>query len=392
MTDNKIKVLLIEDNQADVRLIKEMLADRSYVSFDLVCVDRLKTGLNHFAKANIHIILLDLGLPDSQGLDTFIKIQNIYPDIPIVVLTGLNDEKIGIEAVQKGAQDYLIKGQVDSHSLIHSIFYAIERKKAEDELKKHREHLEKLVEERTAKLTKINQKLQREITESKKIQEKFVHQEKLAVLGQLAAGVGHELRNPLGAIKNASYFLNMALKKTEPDVQETLEFLEKEVAASEKIINSLIDFAHPKTPILRKININNIILDVLSHGAAPENIEVIKELNEDLPVILADPDHLKKVFANIILNAIQAMPGGGKLVVKSELESPKQAAVSIKDTGRGISKENLKRLFEPLFTTKAKGIGFGLGVAKALIEGHGGTLGVESEVGRGSTFTVRLPI
>jgi signal transduction histidine kinase len=140
----------------------------------------------------------------------------------------------------------------------------------------------------------------------------------------------------------------------------------------------------------------------------PANVEVVSQLDETLPIILADPDQLGQVFGNIILNAVQAMPEGGQLVMQSEAPSPEWVAVSFADTGVGITKENLGRLFEPLFTTRAKGIGLGLAVTKTLVEGHGGTIEVESpstefvpreaeglgtgQVGKGTTFRVRLPI
>ena len=253
-----------------------------------------------------------------------------------------------------------------------------ERKRVEKELEKHREHLEKLVEERT-----------KELRES---QEKLVRQEKLAVLGQLAGGVGHELRNPLGAIKNAAYFLNMALEQPEPEVKETLDILEKEVATSERIISSLLGFARPKPPIRRKVDINEVIQGALYHITVPENIKVVTQLDKSLPAILADPDQLGQAFSNIIVNGIQAMPEGGQLAVKSETSNQEWVAISFADAGAGIPKENLQKLFEPLFTTKAKGIGLGLAVTKTLIEGHGGTIKAQSEVGKGSTFTIRLPL
>jgi len=124
----------------------------------------------------------------------------------------------------------------------------------------------------------------------------------------------------------------------------------------------------------------------------PENVEVVSQLDGTLPIILADPDQLGQVFGNIILNAIQAMPEGGQLVMKSDVPSPEWVAVSFTDTGVGISEENLGKIFEPLFTTRTKGIGLGLAVTKTLVQGHGGTIEVQSEVGKGSTFTVRLPI
>jgi len=223
-------------------------------------------------------------------------------------------------------------------------------------------------------------------------QEQLVLKEKLAVLGQLGGGMAHELRNPLGAIKNAVYFLKMVLEKPEPEVEETLEILEKEVATSQRIINSLLVFAHPKPATKRKIDINGVIQKSLSHTTVPKNLEVVSHLDKALPPILADPDQLIHVFVNIILNAIQAMPKGGQLMIKSEVSSQEWIALSFTDTGMGIPKENLGMLFEPLFTTKAKGIGLGLAITSILVKGHGGTIEVQSELGEGTTFTVMLPI
>ncbi len=232
----------------------------------------------------------------------------------------------------------------------------------------------------------------KDITELKEMREKLVRSEKLVVLGQLAGGVGHELRNPLGAIKNAAYFLNMALKRPEPEVKETLEILDKEVATSERIVSSLLDFARPKPPTRRKMDINEVVQEVLSGAKVPDNVKVVRQLDESLVAILADPDQLGQVFSNIIRNGIQAMPEGGQLAVKSEVFRPGWVAVSITDTGVGIPPKEQQKVFEPLFTTKAKGIGLGLAVTSILVEGHGGTIEVQSKVGKGSTFTVRLPI
>jgi PAS domain S-box-containing protein len=257
------------------------------------------------------------------------------------------------------------------------------RKRAEEALKEYSERLEEMVEERTQEL--------------RDAQEQLIRQEKLAVLGQLAGGIGHELRNPLGAISNAVYFLNMVLEEPDPEVKETLEILQKEVKTSEVIISSLLDFARTKAPTRRKVDINDVVQEALSRATVPANVEVVSQLDETLPIILADPDQLGQVFGNIILNAVQAMPEGGQLIVKTsevpeKLPKSEWVAVSFADTGVGIPEESLERLFEPLFTTKAKGIGLGLAVTKTLVEGHGGTIEVESEMGVGTTFTVRLPI
>jgi len=163
------------------------------------------------------------------------------------------------------------------------------------------------------------------------------------------------------------------------------------VVTSEHIISSLIDFARPRAPVWQEVDINGIVQETLSRNGVPGNVMVIRRLDESLPAILADPDQLVQVFGNIIRNAIQAMPEGGRLTVKSKVSSPGWVSVSISDTGVGIPPKDQQKLFEPLFTTKAKGIGLGLAVSKILVEGHGGTIEVKSKVGEGSTFTVMLP-
>jgi signal transduction histidine kinase len=392
------RVLLVEDNPGDARLIREMLKEAS-ARFELTRVERLDEGLKRLGEETFDVMLLDLNLADSQGLDTFVQAHAQAPGVPIVVLTGLADEVLGVKAVQGGAQDYLVKGQVEGNPLARALHYAIERKRAEEALKEYSERLQEMVEERTKEL--------------REAQEELVRQEKLAILGQLAGGVAHELRTPLGSIKNAAYFLNMVLEDPDPETKEMLEILEREVATSERVISSLLDFARAELPIRREVDVNEVVREALSRAAVPENVEVVRQFDESLPTILADPDQLVEVFENIILNAIQAMTlptpvgisEGGRLVVKTSevFQKPPRSgwvAISITDTGCGIPEENLGKVFEPLFTTKAKGIGLGLAIVKMLVEGHGGSIEVQSpltglgtgEVGKGSTFTVILPI
>ena len=236
-----------------------------------------------------------------------------------------------------------------------------------------------------------------DITEAKKVEKAMreaenAKNEKLTMLGQLAGGVGHELRNPLGAMKNASYFLNMILEEPEPEIKETLEILEKEIKTSEIIINTLLGFARPKLPLLQKVDINNLIQEVVSGTTVPENIEIVKDLNKTLPTVLADPSQLTIVFGNIISNATQAITEGGRISIKTSIPNPEIIAIAIQDTGIGISQENIGKLFEPLFTTKAKGIGLGLAISKLIVESHGGIIKAQSEEGKGSTFSIEIPI
>jgi two-component system sensor kinase FixL len=298
--------------------------------------------------------------------------------------SGLIGRAVEMTGIRKNGSEFPLELTLATWRTKEEAFFTIiarditERKRMQEALREYSEQLEGMVEERT-----------RELREA---QERLLRQEKLAVLGQLAGGVGHELRNPLGAISNAVYFLNMVLEESDPEVKETLEILEKEVKTSEQIITGLLDFGRARPPTWRKADVNEIIQEALSRVTVPESVEVVSQLDETLPIILADPGQLGQVFGNIIVNAIQAMPEGGRLIIRSEVPDPEWVAVSFADTGVGISEESLDKIFEPLFTTKAKGIGLGLALVKILVEGHSGTIEVESQVGKGSTFTVRLPL
>jgi anti-anti-sigma factor len=171
MNDHPIKVLLVEDNPGDARLLREMLAEVGGISFELEYADQLSSGLERLAVEGIDLILLDLSLPDSQGLDTFARANAQAPQVPIIVLSGLDDEVLAVKAVREGAQDYLVKGLVDSNLLARAIRYAIERKKAEEALRKARDELERRVEARTVELSKANAMLKEQITERKQAEE-----------------------------------------------------------------------------------------------------------------------------------------------------------------------------------------------------------------------------
>jgi signal transduction histidine kinase len=280
---------------------------------------------------------------------------------------------------------------------LHNIKLDEERKRAEEALKEYSERLEEMVEERTQELQDA--------------QEQLVRREKLAILGQLAGGVGHELRNPLGVISNAVYFLQMTLAETDETTREYLDIVSSEVRDAEKIVSDLLDFSRTRMPEREEIAASALVSQVLERRPPPENVEVTTEIPSDLPPVFVDPRQIGQVLGNLVTNAYQAMPDGGRLMISvSEdqvmgrhedtvtgrpgddlpvIPSP-CLRVSISDTGCGISEENMGKIFEPLFTTKAKGIGLGLAVSRNLVEGNGGSIKVESEMGKGSTFTVRL--
>jgi len=253
-----------------------------------------------------------------------------------------------------------------------------ERRQMEKKLEEYSEHLEELVEKRTEELTEA--------------QERLIKSERLAAVGELATMVGHDLRNPLQSINNATYYLSNELLRL-PVSQKAIEMLQvinDSVDYADKIIRDLQDFSSTKKSIVKKTNINTIVKETLSQVETPKNIELITKLGR-FPRIEADKNQIKRAFLNLAVNGIQAMENGGRLKVSTK-KTRDFVEVSFEDTGIGLPKEKMKKLFTPFFTTKAKGLGMGLAICKKFVESHGGSIEVESEEGKGSTFTVKLPI
>jgi len=233
----------------------------------------------------------------------------------------------------------------------------------------------------------------RDIRERKRIEEQRLRLEKLAAVGEVTTMVGHDLRNPLQSIENATYYLNNELPHLQitQKTMEMLQVINDSVDYADKIIRDLQDLSAVKKPTLRNNNINTIVKETLSQVETQENIELITKLGH-LPEIKADKDMIKRVFLNLAINGIQAIKEkGGKLKVSTK-KTKESVEITFKDTGIGISKENKEKIFTPFFTTRAKGMGVGLAICKKFVESHGGSIEVESKDGKGSTFTVMLPV
>lgn len=230
----------------------------------------------------------------------------------------------------------------------------------------------------------------------KGMQEKLIRTERLAAIGQLASGVGHELRNPLAAIKNAIYFIRSSFKKNPPpkdydQIQQMMELAEGEIEATVKITNDLLEFSRVIRVSLRRLNLNELLAVVFQVVSVPPAVRVVKKLQQDLPAVHADPERMKQVFVNLISNAVEAMPEGGTLEVET-CYNENSIEAYVRDTGSGISEEFRGKIFEPLFSTKARGTGLGLSIVKGIVETHRGELTFKTEEGRGTEFLVRLPI
>jgi signal transduction histidine kinase/putative methionine-R-sulfoxide reductase with GAF domain len=246
---------------------------------------------------------------------------------------------------------------------------------AKNEIQGYAGQLEEKVKERTREL----------------VEAQLLRAQRLAAIGELAGMVGHDLRNPLTGIAGATYYLKMKLdEKLNGKEREMFETVEKAIAYSNKIINDLLEYSREIRLELFEVEPQTLLADALSLMKVPPDVAVIDQMGTE-PRLKVDKERMRRVFVNIIKNALDAMPNGGKLTVKSERDGD-NVTFSFSDTGTGMSKEVLDKIWSPLFTTKAKGMGFGLPICKRIVEAHGGKISIASAVDKGSTFTITLPI
>ena len=267
---------------------------------------------------------------------------------------------------------------------LHQAAITIENAQLIESLREARKKLEEYAGQ-------LEQKVEERTRELKKSQEQLLRTQRLAVIGELAGMVGHDLRNPLTSIAGAQYYLKKRLTlEANHKIKEMLELMEKNITYSNKIINDLLDYSREIELEIAESNPKSLIKEALSLVEIPKNIRVI-DLTEKKPKLKVDIEKIKRAFVNIIKNAVEAMPRGGTLTIRSR-KTNGDLEMTFSDTGTGMSKEKLEKLWTPLFTTKAKGMGFGLPICKRFTEAHGGNISVKSTPRKGTTFTVTLPI
>ncbi|MDA8213995.1 MAG: ATP-binding protein [Nitrospiraceae bacterium] len=230
-----------------------------------------------------------------------------------------------------------------------------------------------------------------DMTEKKRAEEAMCQAEKLAAVGQLAAGIAHEINNPLGNILGYAKLLLMDQSITEAQ-GEKLKVIVEQANKGGQIIKGLLEFSRQKVPVFEKVSLNECVENALRSLGKGNSIRVVKRLG-DIPYVMADPRQMEQVFHNILLNAIQALEGSGAIEIESKVIGG-SIEVSVRDSGPGIPREHLSRIFEPFFTTKpvGNGTGLGLSICSELVKKHGGSIFVESEIGRGTTFSIIIPI
>ncbi len=414
MNSVPLKILLVEDNPADADLLQEFLDESDETQWSLVHVERLKEALQVLSEDQFDAILLDLSLPDKQGLSTITQTHEAAPDLPIVVLTGLNDRVIALEAVRQGAQDYLVKGKIDSNLLVRAIHHAIERtqtlkklRHSEEQLQRLNEELERRVEEQTDELRQKNYFLQCEIIERQRLEEELrnalMKEKELSDLkSNIISVVSHEYRTPLATILSSSELLEHYSHKWSEDKRQ-LHF--------HRIQSSV----HHLTQLVSDVlTISKAEVGKLEFCPSPlDLVTLCQELLEELQPTLKnqhsitfntqgvcrsacfDEKLLRQVLTNLLSNAIKYSPEGGDIQLNLVWQQD-SVTLYIQDGGIGIPKEDQSQLFDAFYRSSnvgtIAGTGLGLAIVKRCVDLHGGEIAVKSEVGVGTTFTITLPL
>lgn len=407
-TPRRFQILVIEDSQIDALLIQKMLRDGpDGTSFSIAIESTLTNGLARASECHPDLVLLDLSLPDSRDLDTLHTLQTYVNDIPVVVLTGTEDEALAEKALVDGAQDYLVKGNINAQALQRVLRYAIQR---------HRFNIER-------------RSLEHQLAQSRKLE----------AIGQLAAGIAHEINTPTQYVSDNTRFLRDAFQdlvatldrlrisaneeqpllpadlKTvlaEADIDYLLEEIPRAVDQSldglariTRIVRAMKQFSHPAQGEKTPTDLNKALETTLivARNEWKYVAEVATEFDPELPAVACLPGELNQVFLNLIVNAAQAITeivasdngAKGRITVGTRALPDGLAEIRITDTGCGVAPENRQKVFDPFFTTKDvdKGTGQGLAIAYGIVvKKHGGTIDFESTPGQGTCFFIRLPI
>ena len=403
MDKSLLSVLLVEDDAIDRRLIERVLAAcPQRVKFTTDSAWCLSKGKECLCNKDYDIVLLDLMLPDSTGLDTVRRIREVNSHVPIVVLTGIDDVETGLSAIHIGAMDYLVKGEVLDKVLVRTIQYAVERSRMRIALQEANEQLERQVAERTRKLSTTNELLKKEIIERKATEAKM--KSAMEIKLQFVSTVSHELRTPLTALKESiRLVVEEKTGKVNDEQKELLTLAKRNVDRLGRLINDVLDFQKIESGRMKfnfdKNDITAVVKDVyntMAPAARCKDLGFVLKLGRDLPQVKFDSDKITQVLTNMINNALKFTEKGSITITTCRRENIIQ--VSVSDTGCGIRKEDQPSVFNEFEqlgrdgNRKTGGAGLGLSISKAIIEQHRGKICVESEYTKGTTFHFILPI
>lgn len=372
----RAKVLLVEDDPTCRDFVKATLKKASDRYYFIEPVSSLAEGLRMLRERVFDVLLLDLMLPDSKGPDTVTEIRKLNTQIPIIIVTGMEDDTILFSAMEEGAQDYLIKGHFNADLLSKSIEYAIHTKKSEEQ--------------------------------AECLKEQLMHAQKMEVVGRLAGGVAHDFNNLLTVINGYADILKSKIPETE-EIYVHVNEIARAGKKAASIAKQLLAFSRRRPAETKVVNLNNMLNEMIRmvRRLIGEDVELTFEPGEDVPAVKADPGSMEQVVVNLVINARDAMPGGGSITIRTaatkldaemttrfeNIPAGDYTVLSVKDTGCGMSEDVKQHLFEPFFSTKGpdKGTGIGLATALGIIKQSNGYITVDSKEGAGACFSIYMP-
>ena len=388
-TDKTVTTILVIDDEASIlNLVATILGNRGYT---VARSSDAFQGMELVASLKPELVILDYMLPGMDGLEALTRIKHSFPDTYVIMFTGKGNEEIAVELMKAGASDYMLK-PFNNQNLLERVENVLKIRSVEVKNRELILEREQLLHEIKAWNEELEERIRKESENLQKAHAEVVQSQKLATLGYLAAGMAHEIRNPLNSIS-----LFAQLIKEGVGTAEKTEYIAKilqEVDRVDGTLRKLLDTAKRPRFALTEVNIVDVIqksLDSFTPQMSTQKITLRFSPTTTLPRLKADPAEIEQIFTNLFLNAIDEMPEGGELAVELDHDD-RDITIRVSDSGGGIPEKNLPSIFDPFFSTKVRGTGMGLPIVLRIIKNYGGRIEVAATGKRGTTFLVRLPV
>lgn len=381
-------LLLVDDEKVNLVLTAQIFRNRG---FRVLTASNGADALELAKEEQPEIILLDYFMPGKDGFSTLTELKLNYPDIYVIILTGKGSEEIAVTLMKAGASDYVLKPFLNQ-DLVERVEKVLKVREVEIRNRELVQERDRLLREIESWNRMLEMRVEEKTMELQKVQAEIVQTEKMSTLGYISAGMAHEIRNPLNSIGLYVQLLKGGLD--DPERYEFLEKIEMEVRRIDGILRKLMDAVKRPRYHLQQVSIPKVIdslLELFQSRAKMHGIRIEREYRATPPYIFADAMEIEQIFSNLFANSIEEMAEGGVLSIMLE-QKEDSVRIDVSDTGKGIPHEDLQRIFDPFFTKKSSGTGLGLSVVLRIIRTYNGKIEVKSEVGKGTTFSVSLPL
>lgn len=381
-------ILVIDDEEGILNLVALILGKRGYT---VAKANDAFQGLELVASLNPQLVILDYMMPGMDGLEALTRIKTNFPDTYVIMFTGKGSEEIAVALMKAGASDYILK-PFNNQNLVERVENVLKIRAVEIKNRELIVEREQLLHEIKAWNEELEQRIQKESEALQKAHAEVVQSQKLATLGYLAAGMAHEIRNPLNSIA-----LFVQLIKEGVEDSEKIDYVEKilkEIDRVDATLSKLMDTAKRPRFELVEVNIEEVIQKALDSFTPQINAQAITltfSPKRQLPRLKADPVEIEQIFTNLLLNSIDEMSGGGTLTIELDHDD-RDIVIRVSDSGRGIPAEHLPNIFDPFFSTKTRGTGMGLPIVLRIVKNYGGKIEVVATEKSGATFLIRLPV